>query len=46
MCFQLHRMFLMDSFPGVKKMDKKLNGRFEAITGLNTESAEQLQVSA
>jgi hypothetical protein len=37
-------MFLMSAFPGVKKIDKVLNRRFEALTGLNTDTAEQLQV--
>ena len=39
-------MFLMKNFPEVNKMDNKLNGRFEALTGLTTETAEQLQVSS
>jgi len=38
-------MFLMDVFPGVKQIDKKLNLRFEAMTGLNTDTAEQLQLN-
>lgn len=38
-------MFLMKNFPEVNKIDNKLNGRFEALTGLTTETAEQLQVS-
>ena len=38
------RMFLQENFPSVKRIDKKLNRRFEAMTGLNTETAEQLQV--
>ena len=44
--FLLYRMFLMKNFPEVNKMDNKLNGRFEALTGLTTETAEQLQVSS
>ena len=38
------RMWLMDVFPEVRKINKKLNRRFEAITGLTTETAEELQV--
>ena len=37
-------MFMMSVFPGVKEIDKVLNRRFEALTGLNTDTAEQLQV--
>uniref|UniRef100_A0A7M5XCK6 procollagen-proline 4-dioxygenase n=1 Tax=Clytia hemisphaerica TaxID=252671 RepID=A0A7M5XCK6_9CNID len=38
-------MFLQENFPGVKKINTKLNRRFEAMTGLNTDTAEQLQIN-
>ena len=37
-------MFLQENFPGVMKINTNLNRRFEALTGLTTETAEQLQV--